>query len=248
MLAKLLSDSWWILLARGTLAVLFGMCAYVWPGLTLATLVSIFAAFAVTDGILGVLHGVRGRQEHEHWCVLTLEGLLGVAFGAVAFLVPGITAVVLGLYIGFWAITGGVLRIILAVRVRKEIEGEWWMVVCGLTGIALGLLIVARPRAGALGMLWPIGTWALVGGMSLIVLSVRLKTLSERLDEVKEKFGTLYQGDAATISGYLGKSDAFDQAIGEFALAYADQTARDHAALVAAVKAGRVKARREENR
>ena len=187
MLSKLMSVYWWVLLLRGVLAILFGIAAYAWPGMTLATLVTLFGAFAFVDGIFNVFHAFSGRKEDERWWVLLLEGLLGIAFGVITFQAPEITATVLILYIAFWAMATGVLRIILAVRLRKEIEGEWWMALAGLAGIVFGVLMVARPGAGALALLWLVAIWAIVGGVFLVILSFKVKGLGGRLDELKQK-------------------------------------------------------------
>lgn len=187
MLSKLMSTYWWVLLLRGVLAILFGIAAYAWPGMTLLTLVTFFGAFALVDGIFDVFHAFSGRKEHEHWWVLLLEGLLGIGFGIIALQAPGITATVLILYIGFWAMATGVLRIVLAVRLRKEIEGEWWMALAGLAGIVFGVLMVARPGEGALAVLWLVATCAIVGGVCLVLLSFKVKGLGGKLDEVRQK-------------------------------------------------------------
>lgn len=187
MLSKLMLSYWWVLLLRGVLAILFGIAAYAWPGMTLATLVTLFGAFAFVDGIFNVFHAFSGRKEDERWWVLLLEGLLGIAFGVITFQAPEITATVLILYIAFWAMATGVLRIILAVRLRKEIEGEWWMALAGLAGIVFGVLMVARPGAGALALLWLVATWAIVSGVFLVILSFKVKGLGGRLDELKQK-------------------------------------------------------------
>ena len=130
------------------LAILFGIAAYAWPGMTLVTLLTLFGAFALVDGISNVFHAFSARKEHEHWWVLLLEGLLDIAIGAITFQAPGATATVLVLYIAFWAMATGVLRIVLAVRLRKEIDGEWWMALSGLAGIVFGAFMMARPGAG----------------------------------------------------------------------------------------------------
>lgn len=187
MLSKLMSVYWWVLLLRGVLAILFGIAAYAWPGMTLATLVTLFGAFAFVDGIFNVFHAFSGRKEDERWWVLLLEGLLGIAFGVITFQAPEITATVLILYIAFWAMATGILRIILAVRLRKEIEGEWWMALAGLAGIVFGVLMVARPGAGALALLWLVAIWAIVGGVFLVILSFKVKGLGGRLGELKQK-------------------------------------------------------------
>lgn len=187
MLSKLMSVYWWVLLLRGVLAILFGIAAYAWPGMTLATLVTLFGAFAFVDGIFNVFHAFSGRKEDERWWVLLLEGLLGIAFGVITFQAPEITATVLILYIAFWAMATGVLRIILAVRLRKEIEGEWWMALAGLAGIVFGVLMVARPGAGALAVLWLVAIWAIVGGVCLVIFSFKVKALGGKLDGVRQK-------------------------------------------------------------
>ena len=128
MLAKLLAQNWWVLLLRGIVMILFGVIAYAWPGMTLATLVMFFAAFVLVDGVFDVYHAFSGRQENDNWWVLLIEGLLGIAFGVITWMRPGITTMVLLLFIAFWAIMTGILKIIMAIRLRKEIEGEWWLV------------------------------------------------------------------------------------------------------------------------
>ena len=187
MLSKLMLSYWWVLLLRGVLAILFGIAAYAWPGMTLVTLLTLFGAFALVDGIFNVFHAFSGRKEDERWWVLLLEGLLGIAIGVITFQAPELTATVLILYIGFWAMATGVLRIILAVRLRKEIEGEWWMALAGLAGIVFGVFMVARPGAGALAVLWLVAIWAIVGGVCLVIFSFKVKGLGGKLDEVRQR-------------------------------------------------------------
>ena len=187
MLSKLMLSYWWVLLLRGVIAILFGIAAYAWPGMTLVTLLTLFGAFALVDGIFNVFHAFSGRKEDERWWVLLLEGLLGIAIGVITFQAPEVTATVLILYIGFWAMATGVLRIILAVRLRKEIEGEWWMALAGLAGIVFGVFMVARPGAGALAVLWLVAIWAIVGGVCLVIFSFKVKALGGKLDEVRQR-------------------------------------------------------------
>jgi uncharacterized membrane protein HdeD (DUF308 family) len=187
MLSKLMLSYWWVLLLRGVLAILFGIAAYAWPGMTLVMLLTLFGAFALVDGVFDVFHAFGGRKEDDHWWVLLLEGLLGIAIGVITFQAPEVTATVLILYIGFWAMATGVLRIILAVRLRKEIKGEWWMALSGLAGIVFGLFMVARPGAGALAVLWLVAIWAVVGGVCLVIFSFKVKALGGKLDEVRQK-------------------------------------------------------------
>ena len=185
MLAKLLAANWWVLLLRGILAILFGVAAYAWPGLTLAMLVMFFAAFVFVDGVFDTFAAFAGRQENENWWVLLIEGLLGIAFGLITWMRPGITTMVLLLFIGFWAMATGILRIIMALRLRKEIEGEWWLVLSGLASVLFGLIVMARPGAGAMALLWLIGAWSVVVGIFLVILAFQVRSFGKKLEEVK---------------------------------------------------------------
>ena len=185
MLSTLMSRYWWVLLLRGALAIIFGMLALGYPGMTLATLVLTFAFFALVDGIANVCYGIAGRKDNESWWVLLLEGLLGIAFGVITFQAPGITALLLLLYIGFWAVGTGVLRIVLAIRLRKEIEGEWWMALGGLVSILFGMSVIARPGAGAIAVLTVMGLWSIITGVFLVLGSFKVKSLGGKPGDLK---------------------------------------------------------------
>lgn len=176
MLALLLSKYWWILLLRGIVAVIFGLTAYSWPGLTLAMLVFFFGAYAFVDGVFNVVNAIGGRKEHEHWWWLLLEGAIGILFGVLTFQNPGVTALVLLFYMAAWAIVTGTLRIVMAIRLRKEIEGELWMGLSGLASVLFGLLMMARPGVGALAVLWMIAIWSMAIGVFMILLSFRARS------------------------------------------------------------------------
>lgn len=186
MLSTLMSRYWWVLLLRGALAIVFGMVALGYPGMTLATLVLTFAFFAFIDGIANVCHGIGGRKDNESWWVLLLEGLLGIAFGVITFQAPAITALLLLLYIGFWAIGTGVLRIVVAIRLRNEIEGEWWLVLGGLVSILFGMSVIARPGAGAIAVLTVMGLWSIVSGIFLVLGSFKVKSVGGKLGDLKQ--------------------------------------------------------------
>ena len=190
MLSKMMSRLWWVVLFRGAVAILFGILALTSPGMTLGSLVLFFAAFAFVDGVSDVFHALTGRDDNESWWVLLLEGLLGIAFGVITYQVPGITALMLLLYIGFWAIATGVMRIILAVRLRHEITGEWWMALGGVVSILFGMAMVSRPGAGALAVLTVIGIWSIVSGVTLVLLAFKVKSIGGKLGTLKERLTT----------------------------------------------------------
>jgi len=166
-LASTLSRGWWLLLFRGLFAIAFGVLTWVKPGISLAALVLLFGAYSMADGILCLWTAVAGSKGHEYWWLVLLEGLVGIGIGLVSFLAPGITALALLFYIAIWAVATGVLEIAAAVRLRKEIEDEWFLLLSGLASVVFGALLVIQPAAGALALLWLIGSYAIVFGALL---------------------------------------------------------------------------------
>jgi uncharacterized membrane protein HdeD (DUF308 family) len=181
MFAKILSRYWWMTLLRGVLWILFGIVVFTRPGITLAALTLLFGAFVLADGVGNVVTAFGGRQEHENWWLLLLVGLLGIGVGLLSLMNPALTALALLFYIAIWAISTGVLQIVAAIRLRREIEGEFWLILGGLASVAFGLLVVARPGAGALSVLWLIGTYAIVLGIALVLLSLKARGFAARL-------------------------------------------------------------------
>jgi uncharacterized membrane protein HdeD (DUF308 family) len=177
----MLSKAWWVYLVRGLLAILFGVLAFARPGLTLATLVIFFGAWALATGVFAIFAAFAAKKVHTDWWVLLLEGLLGIAVGLVTFWAPGITAISLLWYLAFWAILSGIFEIVTALRLRKEIRGEGWLMLAGLASIVFGVLLLARPGAGALAVITFIGAYALVLGVILLMAAFKLKGLQGRL-------------------------------------------------------------------
>ena len=181
-LAETLSRNWWVLLLRGIVAILFGALTFLQPGISLASLLLLFGAFAFADGVLGAWTAITSRKDRENWWVLLLEGLVGIGVGVLALIKPGLTALALLFYIAIWAIATGVLEIVAAVRLRKEIEGEWALILAGLASVAFGVLLMARPGSGALAVLWIIGSYAIVFGVLLVILAFKVKGLAKKIE------------------------------------------------------------------
>jgi len=174
-LAAILTRGWWRLLVRGLVAIAFGVFTWLRPGLSLAALVLVFGIYCTADGILGIWTAIAGRNDNDYWWVLLLAGIVGVGVGAVTFAAPGLTAVALLVYIAVWALVKGVLEIATAIRLRKEIKGEWLLVVGGAASVAFGALLLARPGAGVLAVLWLIAAYAVVFGVLLVLLAFRAR-------------------------------------------------------------------------
>ena len=169
-----LAKHWWLLLLRGICAILFGVLTFVWPGVTLLTLVLFYGAFALVDGVLALAEAVMGHAPAPRWW-LALVGLLGIAVGILTFAWPGITALVLLLFIAGWAIAIGILQIVGAIRLRKEIDNEWLLIASGVVSIIFGLILVVQPGTGALALLYVIGIYAIIYGILEIWLALRLR-------------------------------------------------------------------------
>ena len=176
------TSSWWALVLRGLAAIAFGVLAFVWPQITLTALVFLWGAYALVDGAFAIAAGVKSHGENKRWWVLLLEGILGVAAGLVAFLVPGITALALLVLIAAWAMVTGAFEIAAAIQLRKYIKGEWLLALAGVASVLFALALLFNPAAGALALVWLIGAYSIVFGVLLIVLGVRLHSLVRSTD------------------------------------------------------------------
>ena len=170
------AKNWWRLLVRGILAIVFGILAFAMPGMTLVSLAILYGAYALMDGVLSIWFGVGSRA----WS-LVFFGLLGIAAGIFTLFLPWATAVALLYMIGAWAIVRGIFEIITAIQLRHEIANEWALGFAGLVSVAVGLLFIVRPGAGALALAWLIGAYAIIAGILLITLALKVRGLPERL-------------------------------------------------------------------
>jgi uncharacterized membrane protein HdeD (DUF308 family) len=169
-----LAKNWWLVLLRGIAAIIFGVLAFAWPGLTLLTLILFYGAYALVDGVLAIIAAIAGGAPAPRWW-LAIVGVLGILAGILTFLWPGITGLVLLFFIAGWAIAIGVFQIIGAIRLRKEIDNEWLLILSGVISVLFGIGVLLVPGAGALAIVWVIGLYAIVAGVLYIALAFRLK-------------------------------------------------------------------------
>jgi uncharacterized membrane protein HdeD (DUF308 family) len=170
-----LAHNWWAVALRGVLAILFGLIALVWPGLTLEVLVLFFGAYALVDGVFAIVTAFTKRAGHDRWWVLLLEGLVGIAAGIIIWVLPGLATLVLLYVIAFWAIVTGIIEIVAAIRLRREVQGEWLLVLSGIASVVFGALLLFFPAAGGLTIAWLIGIYAILFGAMFLGLSWRLR-------------------------------------------------------------------------
>lgn len=173
-LAKAITGKWWLVTLRGVLAVLFGVAAWVWPNITVFTLVLLFGSYAVIGGVasLAAARGQR-RQGHSLWPSI-LQGVLGIGTGIVVMLWPGVSALALMYVIAGWAFVTGLFEVIGAIELRKTIEHEWRLALAGIGSIAFGVFAALYPGAGAVALVWTIGVYAIAFGFLLVALGFRL--------------------------------------------------------------------------
>lgn len=180
-LASILSLTWWVLMLRGVLAIVFGVITWRQPEISVALLVLFFGAYILADGVLGVYSAVAGRKQHDDWWVLLIWALISIGVGVLTFLAPGVTALALLFYIAIWAIATGVLQILAGIRLRKQIQGEWLLILGGLASVIFGAFLMAQPVAGALAMAWVIAAYAVLFGIVLVFLAFKVRTFGQHI-------------------------------------------------------------------
>jgi uncharacterized membrane protein HdeD (DUF308 family) len=172
---KALARNWWALAIRGVAAVLFGLLALFWPGVTAYALVVLFGAYAFVDGVFAIVSAVRAAEAHERWGAFAIEGVVGLVIAAITFFEPHVTALALYFTIAAWAFITGVIEIVAAIQLRKMMQNEWLLILGGIASIAFGVLMVVYPLAGAITIIYLIGAYAILFGVLMIGFSLRLR-------------------------------------------------------------------------
>ena len=170
-----LTRNWWAVALRGVLAVVVGLVALFAPRVFLTSAVLLFGAYAFVDGVFALVAGIRAATRHERWWPFILEGLASVIAGVIAFAIPAVAALALLYLVSAWAILTGIIRISAAIRLRKEIKGEWLLILNGILSVIFGVIIVLFPGAGILTLVWLMGVYAIIFGVVLVALGFRLR-------------------------------------------------------------------------
>jgi uncharacterized membrane protein HdeD (DUF308 family) len=171
-----LARNWWMLLIRGIAAVLFGVAILIAPNIALTALVLLWGAYAVVDGIFAVVTGIQGQPAYANRWLTILEGVVSIIAGVIAFIWPGVTATALLYVIAAWAVITGILEVVAAIQLRKEISDEFWLGLGGVLSVVFGVLLFVYPSAGILSLLWLLAIYLIVFGVTTIFLSFRLRT------------------------------------------------------------------------
>lgn len=180
---RLLTRSWKHVLIRGIFNAVFGVLVLAWPALSVSILVTLFAAFVLLVGFVTAVAAWRGREARSGWMIMFIQGLLGMAAALAAMLWPGITVAVLLILVASWAIATGVLEIVAAIVLRRQLEGEWMMVLSGVISVAFGVVLGLDPARGVVALAWVFGIFAVIRGITLMLLSQKLRGLQDWAEE-----------------------------------------------------------------
>jgi uncharacterized membrane protein HdeD (DUF308 family) len=185
-MSQLLTASWWVVVLRGVLLVLLGIFAFSSPGVTAAVLILWLASFIIADAILAFIAAATGRTGGEDRWLVVLEGMLGLCLGFLLLRAPGAALIAASMLLGGWMVFSGVLKLALAIQLRKEIEGEFWLGLIGVLGIFFGFLIFSQPGLGIATLLGIVAIFAFLSGVFQIILGFRLRGLRDTVASVVE--------------------------------------------------------------
>jgi len=168
--------NWWMLALRGVLAIIFGLIALLAPGIALLAFVYVFGVYALIDGIMAAYIAIRERGSLSRWAWILFEGLLGIIAGIVAFIYPGLTALVLLYIVAIWAVVTGIMEIVTAIAIRGFTAREWALGLAGILSILFGIVLFIFPGTGLLSILWLVGVYSIVFGILFIVRAFQMRS------------------------------------------------------------------------
>jgi len=168
--------NWWVLALRGVLAILFGVLVFFLPILGWVLLIASFAAYAFVDGVFAIAAS-SGHAGGRRWWALMIEGLLGIAAAAITLIWPVVAGEILFFIIAGWAIATGIFQIVMAIRLRKVIEGEWALALGGVLSVLFGVTLALFPGPGSLAIALLIGAYSVAFGVLYLAVAFRLRGL-----------------------------------------------------------------------
>lgn len=171
----ILRTNWWALVLRGIFAILFGIAAFSLPGATIAALTTLFGIYVLMDGIFAIVLTFKAAELHGRWGGFLIEGIVGILFGIAAIFAPLAVAAIFIQVLAIWALLTGILEIVAAIRLRRQIQGEWVLILVGVVSILFGLVLFMEPLAGAVVLVWTLAIYGLFFGVLLITAGMRLR-------------------------------------------------------------------------
>lgn len=176
-----LNQYWWMMVLRGVFALVFGILALAWPGVTMEVLVLWFGIYVFLDGIFGILSSYQAAAHHEKWWLMLMNGVLGVFVGVYAFISPAAMLLILAIVIGAWALVTGILEIAAAFTGPWGCIGKWTLGLAGFFSILVGVLMFYNPLGAALSIVILIGAYATAFGILLMIMGFKIKNTNIEL-------------------------------------------------------------------
>lgn len=180
---ELFARNWWTYIIRGVVALVFGLYAWFVPGLAMKALLIFFGIFVLLEGIFAIIGSIAGRKYSEVWWLVLLEGIAGLALGLLTLIRPEFVATVIVMFIAFWAIWGGVFRIIAAIRLRRDLDSEWLLVFGGMISILFGVMLFKHIGAGIVAISWMIAFFASILGILMISFGIKVRKFQKAAEK-----------------------------------------------------------------
>ena len=180
-LATFYKRSWWSLMIRGVVAVIFGILALTSPTKTLDFLVMLFGVFVLVVGLVATIGAIMHRKESENWWLVLIPGLAGIIIGIISMAMPELATTIVIYLIAIWALVSGLGQIYSAMKVRKDVEGEWMPILIGVISMVLGILLIAMPREAAATVMWLVGLFVLVLGILWLIMGFRVRGWADKM-------------------------------------------------------------------
>lgn len=181
--SEMCSRNWWVFLIGGIASIVFGILAFINPGVALLVLAMFFAAFVLVDGAVNIWGAVTNR-EADGWWIMLLLGIAGVVVGGYALMVPPVSMLALLYVVAFIAMFMGLTAIYLGWKIRAEVEGEWVLIIAGIMSVLFALLMIFRPGIGGVSFVYLIATWAILIGALRISFAFKIRKVGNRVESV----------------------------------------------------------------
>jgi uncharacterized membrane protein HdeD (DUF308 family) len=178
------------MLQKGVLLIIFGVIAFMNPGVTFAILLVWFSAYLIIDGLLSLITVLTQWKEKEDKWLFVLEGVVNIVLGILIYRAPGAYTIVAVFMMGFWSIFSGISHIAMAIQLRKEITGEGWLALSGVLGIIFGIIIISNPGVGVATFMYMVAFFAIAAGIAVLILSFKVKNAKDWVVEKKEELKT----------------------------------------------------------
>ncbi|MBZ0202950.1 MAG: HdeD family acid-resistance protein [Ignavibacteria bacterium] len=175
-----ISINWKWMVVRGIVSTIFGIIVVIYPFTAAAALALFFGAYIFFDGVFAIVSLFTSRTARAHFWSYLIEGIAGIAIGILAFFLPEITLYGLAILVSVWAFSTGILEIISAIKLRKVIDGEFWMIVSGILSIVFAILIFLWPASGIVVMIYLIGIYALLFGIMMVFMGFSIRNLQPK--------------------------------------------------------------------